>query len=428
MISRIGIGISVLALLFPIGNMVEAQAGANEARLTEAAQKISKAAIANRYALSFDGRKFSGPAWEKLVQEGRQAQFFLIGEEHGIAENPKLAAAIFTELAKFGYSKIVVETSPYMAQRLDDASNGGTDGIRKLFAEPGGEPAFFGMQEEAEFVADAKAALTSNAFLFWGVDYEVISDRQLLSRLEEKKKPDAAKEALAKIRQASDASWTKYEETRGPQYIFSFAGDPALVQTLRASWPDRDAETSRILHTLEETLTINRMFMSGQNWPSNQRRADLIRANFLDHWNRAKASGETPKLMVKMGASHLVRGRSFSEAYDLGALLPEIAVLEGGSTFSIMVLPGKDALTAVFNPTDFSFQAAPAKDGYAKGLEPILAAAMEDQFTLIDLRPLRSVVRSGTLRDDKNLLRTTLGFDMLLIMSGSTASAELDHD
>jgi hypothetical protein len=53
-------------------------------------EKITKGAIEHRLQLGFDGNTFSGPAWDRLVTEGAAAQFFLVGEEHGIAENPKL--------------------------------------------------------------------------------------------------------------------------------------------------------------------------------------------------------------------------------------------------------------------------------------------------------------------------------------------------
>lgn len=419
-------GALMLVLFSP--SMILAQGGTVNDAATKHAGKITETAIAHRHAIRFDGEDFSGPGWTRLLAEGRDAQFFLIGEEHGIAENPKLAAALFSELVESGYSGIVVETSPFMAEKLDFAARGGLDEIRNLYSEAGGEPAFFGMQEEAEFIARTRAAVATDSSLFWGVDYEVLSDRQLLRRLTEKDKPAAAQRALERLHAASRASWERYQETRGPQYIFSFAGDPQLVQDLRENWPDRDREATRILTTLEETLTINRLFMSGQNWPSNQRRADLIRSNFLSNWNAAKFNGQTPKLMVKMGASHLVRGRSYSEAYDLGALLPEIAAVEGAKAFSILVLPGTGSKTAVFNPAKFSFDPAPAKDGYAKGLAPVLAAALQDEFTLIDLRALRPVLRSGAMRADQNLARAVLGFDMLLIMAGSTPSGELQHD
>jgi len=72
---------------------------AEEAGEPSAAERITAAAAEHRSKLDFDGDVFSGPAWQRLVAEGAAAQFVLVGEEHGIAENPKLVAQLFTELA-----------------------------------------------------------------------------------------------------------------------------------------------------------------------------------------------------------------------------------------------------------------------------------------------------------------------------------------
>ena len=55
-------------------------------------------------------------------------------------------------------------------------------------------------------------------------------------------------------------------------------------------------------------------------------------------------------------------------------------------------------------------------------------AAYDDAFTLIDLRKLRSVagMNRGELGDE--LFRAIHGFDLLLVMTGSTASTTLVHD
>ncbi len=424
---RIGKSFALALALYCAGT-ANAQPVAEEDAEAKAARLIGEAVAENRFILEYDGSRFSGPGWEKLIEEGRAAQFFMIGEEHGIAENPKLAAALFRELSAFGYSRVVIETSPHMARRLDRASRQGLDGLRQLFAEPGGEPAFFGMLEEAEFLVEARASVDDDQPVFWGIDYEVLSDRQLLTRLGEMDMPPAARSAFERLNQAAQASWKKFGQERDPRNIFSFAGDPQLVSDVKDSWPGRSAEADRILHTMGETLSINRLFFGGENWLSNQRRGNLIRQNFLSYWNRAKELGDPPKVMAKLGASHLVRGRSYTEAYDLGALLPEIAALHGTRSFSVLVIPGQGDQTAVFNPVAMSFNPAPAKDGYERGMGPIMAGVSPESFTLVDLRPLRPLLRKGALRSDYRLLRAIMGFDMMLVMSGSTPSAELDHE
>ena len=404
-----------LLLLQPLAGM------AAETPTLEA--QLQAAATEHRLVLDYADGRFSGPAWEMLLAEGRKAQFFAIGEEHGIAENPKLAAALFAELVKEGYSKLAIEISPPMASALDQAlADGGLPGLQALYTQTGAEPAFYGMREEAEFLAAARAAAPAGPFL-WGADYEVGADRHLLRRLAELPKPEVAEQALQALVDASNASWAKYAETGGPQYIFSFAGDPELVRSLRAAWPAPDAEANWILDTLEETLVINQLWVSGQGWRSNERRGAFLRDNFLRHWRQARQAGPAPRVMLKFGASHVVRGRNMTDTYDIGALLPELAALEGRPSFSVLVLPGVESQIARFNPVDWAYHPAPAKDGYAKDLEPLTAAAHDDAFTLIDLRQLRPIV--GMRDPSEARRRIVLGFDALLVMSGSTASANL---
>ncbi|MGI9220787.1 MAG: hypothetical protein ACR2QS_07110 [Woeseiaceae bacterium] len=392
-------------------------------------EKLTAAVEQQRLALHYDQTTFSGPAWDRLVAEGRAAKFFLLGEEHGIAENPQLAGQLFVELSAAGYSRFVIEISPTMATILDQAAaDGGLDGLRRLFAEPGGAPAFYGMREEAEMLATIRASQPGDDTVFWGTDYEVLGDRQLLKILVAAEKPAAAEAALDNVLAVVNEMWGRYEETKNPQYIFSFAGDPALIRAVRNAWPDADERSDRILNTLEETLTINQFWAQGKGWESNSRRASLQRENFLSYWRAATANGDSPRLMAKFGASHLVRGLSQTAVFDLGTLLPEIAATEGGQTVSLLVLPGPGTDVAALNPATLGYEPQPVSGGYTKGLKPLIDAALPNEFTLIDLEPLRPIVgmNRGTLNDE--LFRVIHSFDLLLVMSGSTASGNLVSD
>ncbi|WP_156254441.1 hypothetical protein [Sandarakinorhabdus oryzae] len=388
-------------------------------------QLLTTAATGQRSVMTLTNGCFSGPAYDRLIAEGQTAQFFLLGEEHGIAEGPKLAASLFRALKPAGYQHLVIEISPTMATLLDARLHqGGLAGLSALYAEPGGEPAFFGMREEAEMLAAVRSAVPGAKPVLWGVDYEVLGDRQLIKALAAMPKPEPARIALSTLAAASDAAWARHKRTGEISGIFSFGGDPQLVRAVRDAWPGRSAQASAILKTLEETLEINALFLARQGWLSNARRADLIRSNFIQHWQAATGKGPAPRVMAKMGASHLLRGRSTTEVFDLGALLPEVAALNGGHSFSLLVVPGEGALTAVNDPTTLTYKPALAKDGYAKDLGPLMAAAAGSGFTLIDLRPLRATRGLGRPTTNASLLRTIMGYDMLLIMTGSTPSGQ----
>jgi hypothetical protein len=399
-----------------------AQAGSPPALSRE--ERISKAAAATRMRLDYRRGRFSGPAWDWLLEKGRTAHFFLLGEEHGIAENPKLAAQLFAALVPSGYSKVAVEISPPMAREIDSAlTGGGLAALRRMFASRGSNTAFFGMREEAEWLAAARSALPGGKPFLWGLDYEAFADRHLLGLLEAKRKPAAAGAALASLEQASNESWARFEATGDYKYMYTFSGDPALVQAVRATWPKADPDSSGILDTLERTFEINRLWVEKRGWESNERRAANLRSNFLRHW-RSGRQGD-PRVFLKFGASHLMRGRNTTGTYDLGTLVPELAEIEGRKAFSLLVLPGPGTQVAGFDPKTFGVTPQKVEGSeYMKGLQPIVAAAHPDAFTLFDTRPLRPILGRAQ-GADSHLVDFVHGFDSILIMSGSTPSAAL---
>lgn len=392
------------------------------------AERLTQRAAENRRRIRLADGVFSGEGWDLLTSEAGRAHAVLIGEEHGIAENPKMVAALIAAARGDGPAVLGLEVSPFMAVELDRAARDGVDGLRRMYADPTRMAAFYSMREEAEMLAAVRAAAPGDAPAFWGLDYDVAADRFAIRTLKAMEKPAAATAALDALEAASTESWARYAETHGPQFIFNFAGDPALVRAVREAWPQAPADASWMLEVMEETLEINRLFVAGRGQASNQRRADLNKRNLLRHWSAARAAhGRAPKAFYKFGASHMVRGLSTTESFDLGTMIPELAAVEGGSTFSMMVLPGKGAATAVFDPSAMTFRQGPPSTGYGAGLDLLIDQAFDSDFTLFDLRPLRPLLSGGarSASQDRELVRTIHGFDTLLVMAGSTPSGNL---
>ena len=388
-----------------------------------AEEKVRAAARGARKRLGYADGRFSGEAYDWLVVRGREAQFFLHGEEHGIAENPKLAAQLFRDLVPAGYRHAAVEISAPMAREIDvTLARGGLPALREFLADLRPNVAFFGMREEAEWLAAARAAVGGKGPVLWGNDYEVGADRHLIALLKPMRKPAAAQAALERLDAASAGTWAKYDQTGGPQYIFSFAGDPALVRAVRDAWPGAKGEADWILDTLERTLEINRAWTSGRHAESNQLRAANLRANFRRNWRMVEA--KAPRVYFKYGATHLVRGLTNVGTFDLGTLLPELAETQGRRSFSMMVLPGNDAHAAVFDPTRFTYAPGAPKDSYQKGLGWVIDEAWPDAFTLFDTARIRPILQSAPSADPE-LVRVVNGFDAILVMSGSTPSSNL---
>jgi hypothetical protein len=377
--------------------------------------RYAEAARANRQRLAYDGKTFSGPGWDLLLAESRSAQFTMLGEDHFMAEIPALAGQLYGELRKVGYDRISVEISPPAADMLDTAMrDGGLDGWKRWIAAHRGGVAFYNLNAEAEFLAAARALTPGRGPVIWGTDYEVIADAALIA--------PQARAAVHALQDASTRAVAEVAATKNPMAMFSFGGDAALVRAVRAAWPRPGEEAAVILDTLEQTLIINEHYRTERYYLSNQTRADFQRANFLRHWRAERARGRKPKVMLKYGAGHMVRGLSMTHNFDLGALVSELAVIEGGHAFRVLVLGGPGARQGVMNPVEMTTTPSPVETFDEMGLTPVAGQHFTDGFTVFDLRPLRLLPMS---KADPRLVRAVNGFDAMVILPGATPSVFL---
>lgn len=382
----------------------------------------------NSYPIKTDGTDFTGEGWDLLVQKAANSHYFAIGEEHGIAENPKMAAALFEALVPAGYRHLAIEVSPPLAEKFAEVTSGGLAGMQEMYRVPANRAAFFSMKEEAQMLVDIRRALPEQADLFWGLDYEVLGERFLINELLKEEHPESAKPALEVLSESSNESWKKFDEEKNPAFIYSFAGSPDLIENIQKSWPDPGARANSLMFSLKETFAINQLWISGQYWQSNVRRAQLFRTHWLNYWNQLQAENPNARIMIKLGSNHLIRGLNYTRTFDLGSLLPALAEMEGKSLTQLMVIPGKGSLTAKFNPVTMQYAANDPKDGYHKGLEIITDNIPDEGFTLIALEPLRALVHKHPDEYSDKLEKVVFGYDYLLVMTGSTSSTNLLPD
>jgi hypothetical protein len=125
-----------------------------------------------------------------------------------------------------------------------------------------------------------------------------------------------------------------------------------------------------------------------------------------------------------MGGSHLVRGLNMTDTFDLGTLVPELLAASGGKSFHLMVLPGPGTQTASLDPTKFVYVPG-NRDQYGKGMELFDQAIIPGKFTLFDTAPLRPIADSYYDDVPLPIWRVIHGFDAVLVLTGSHASANL---
>jgi hypothetical protein len=369
----------------------------------------------------------AGRGWDWLVQEARDARFTLIGEEHGVAETAQLSAALFNALRGSGYSRMAIELSPIMAQDIEAAARrNGLKGIVDFYAVPGAFGVVYELREEAQFLEAVINAAPRSERVLWGLDREIFSDRYLISKLEARV-PRRARESFTRLKEASTNAWARHQQNPNPDNLFIFSQDPAVVSAVRAAWPRPDRESDTILHTLEESLAINAVARTGSAWASSQRRAQWARDNLVARLREGRERGSPPKVMLKFGYNHMIRGANYVNIFDVGAMTDEVAALNGGRAFHILVLPGPGSRQAVLGPgRSFVSVSSDEFDEFRTGdqrLTRVLSNLNATGHEVIDLRALRPLAMRGLEGWNPDVVRTIHGYDAAVIWKGAHASS-----
>jgi hypothetical protein len=419
----------LLALALSLPGAGAAQAAPQTAAPPPAAADTALAAALrqNRHTLSAsaDGR-LQGPGARVLVEGGRQSQFFLFGEDHGVAQVPQLAAGIFRELAPAGYRYLAVETGEALAAAMNDAALRGDTALAGFVGRNWPGAPFYSLREESQLLVSAARTAGGRRDVVWGLDYDIFGDRYALRRLRDIAPNPAARAAADRTVAAADSLFRTAVRTQNPAGLMMFSGPDTLFAPLRRAYaPTAGSEADRILEELESTLRVNRLQVGRRYYDANMERGRVMKQRFMRRYRQAVAAGDTlPRVMLKFGANHAVRGRNFTDFFDLGTAVHELAELNGGRAFGVMVLPGRGTQQAGIDPRTFGYVARDASE--SEWTKPLYDAADPGAWTLYDLRPLRLPLIAGRLGPmHPDLARAIHGFDALVILSGSGPSESL---
>lgn len=407
-----------LALSVPIARDVHAQAATPVDSLVEILR-------ARRVTLRMgpDGR-LAGDGAEVLLRGGRDAQFVLVGEEHGVAEVPIVTAAIFRELAPLGFRHLAIETGSRQAALLNRSIGQGGDAYAGLLREIWPAPPFYTWKEDAELLGDAVRAAGSRDDVLWGLDYDILADRHALRRLRELAPGAAARAVVDAQLAAADSGLAGALREKNPMRIWMFGGPTDAYPALRGAFAAAaNPEADALIEEMAETRAINQLYFDDRGGESNERRALWNKRQLTRYLAAARdADGGLPRVMFKFGANHAMRGRSFVNVHDVGNLASELAEAEGGRSFHVMLAPGAGTRHAVLDPTTMRSTTAPVE--LQPSLEPFAAAADPAAWTLFDLRTLRGLEHRRP-EITAEMRQVIYGFDVLVILSGSHPQAEL---
>lgn len=374
---------------------------------------IDSLVAANRYTVELEGGRLSGPGVGWLLDALDGVQFVVLGESHNEAEIPQFTAALYEMLReRSGYRYVAFENGPTAMEGIAGAAALGGRDSADAWAARYPNALQFWTDEEVDAIARVVAAEGRNGV--WGLDQEW-GAVHVLDRLAELAATDRARAAVMRVRSRVAPIESERTENGRARYITS-ADAVTDSDLLRSAF---DAEPGSVAAALIDRLALSARIYGLRRgrvgyYESNELRERSMKTAFMHRYREAQAAGDTlPRLVVKFGHVHSVDGRNPSDVLALGSFLSQLAISNGQRSFH-MAIYGVNEAGRNWTLSDYA--------DYA----PLSKASRVDEWTLLDLRPIRPWVSGGRIEDLNETLRDViLGFDAVLVIGGlSDASRE----
>ena len=322
--------------------VIRAQEERNTASIATELQK-------QQYDLSTDGKTF-------LLNEARQASFFLLGELHGENEIPALLREIWPQMWRDGYRHIAAEVSPWAAHQLEFAPVYGASKVLALWSK-----------EEAQFVHSLGSTRRP---VLWGCDMDEVQPHLLIRDLA------AANASNSALEQMVEITKTGYSRTMAPE-LLKLAQSATRIK-------DQTINDSSLYQNVVATLEIEGDRLNRARLSASLRRESLMKHLFLVHYQKSTATRLKQKILLRFGRNHLHRGYDRRGVSTLGNFVAEFALAQHMTSFHVAAFAagGKYFLGETFDADER--QDDPAFE--------LLASVARYPATVFDLRPLRPIL------------------------------------
>ena len=380
---------------------------------------VAEHSLVFSYSESASESELSGPGGDFLRAQTANSQFVLLGEVHSDHAVPLFAGALYQMLHDtHAFRYLVVEQDPIAIEAaLAPALRGKVDGLAALSKR---YPSLFEFDSDEDLELLARVGrLENNADAIWGVEQTTGAIRYLEELVGLAPDTVARNQAQALL----DAARAADHE---PKYSVNWlvaASTPAAIATLAEAYAAKpNSRAARLLSGLAKSSEIFGYYRRAEAGEfvglyNNTVREDLLKANFLERYRAASAHATTPRAMFKFGSNHLYHGRNPTQAFPIGNLAHELAIVDGMQAYGLYVV--------ALGPDYTSYKDFP------NWIHPLLPASEPTVPTLVDLHALRPYQRLFrelvTPADQWQLGDLINGYDALVVLPGSRpATRQLD--
>lgn len=383
----------------------------------------------SRSAIGVVNGTLTGVGAAVLRSATQDADYVLLGEDHGTAEIPKFADALFTSLVPFGFHTAVVETGPVLTTQLQKwiAQPAGSKQFAAFESRFPGTTAFYSWRDEYAFLHHAYL-VTHGKLQVWGLDQELMgaSGFLLTSILAEHPGPRSRALINGLLQENARADAAAYK-SGDPTATFMMTVSRDKLMAMRSSLQaDGNAAARRYMDALIASRDIYINCCNALAARSNRDRAQLMKRNLTAYFAGPEANRQ--KLFFKFGEEHLYRGFNVVRNNDIGNYVAEIADAAGKNDVNIL------ALGTNGEQIKFAGMGRWAHAKYSlldddhdrfRYLKPFIDDVLPRGWTLYDLRPFRTHFNAMQITD-KDFERLVYGYDFLLLITNTTADDPVD--
>lgn len=332
--------------------------------------------------------------WENMIGENRIVG---IAEKHHSRELGKFTTALLPVLNEIGFKTFALELGPNSAEILNELVSGSivlSESIRSLNRKYGKKPAsktplvFVNRKSDIYFMNRAQTL----GFEFWGLDQEyVYSYEMLLDRINSITTGNYNKKLFEEAKETVRKNLFKSKVGGEPVYCW-YQSNETLTAYLNSV--NKNSQALKIADDIRMSWEIYCNEASGAF--ASQQRADYMKSNFDSYFGKRKPQ----KTLIKMGNIHLTHNESPFGVNDLGKHITMKAETESFGYINIRF----------FNPY---------LNGKYKGnrssLKMLKSIGLKNQWTVVDLRPIRKLILNNKLNTNDQYLYEILNYDILLL-------------
>lgn len=392
------------------------------------ADRVSK----NHYSLAVKDGRLTGDGAAVLQSALNDAQFVLLGEDHGIAQIPQFDGAVCSMVAPKGFHDLAVEVGPSAAEQLNQWV-AAKDGRQQLTAFEKDFPetiAFYNWSEEFDFLAHCSQS-AGGTLRIWGLDQELMgSSRWLLTQILKQHLSATAAAEGKRLLEENDAARAKAAQSGNPFDLFMLSASDAELAHFRETLAhEGNPALPKMLDSLLESRDIYHKFQENRGFESNRQRALLLKRNFIQNYSFGSQgeSGQT-KVILKFGAWHLFKGFNPLRNNDLGNFITELADYQQSQSVHILILGMKGTqarFAGIGKPTEAAaFNLAEDKDSDFLYMKPFFEKTSPEGMALFDLRAFRQGF-SSLGPSDREMERLVFGYDFLVMIGNAVPSTAI---